>query len=125
MCIKCCIHITSYLCRDENARLFRETLAPGQFTNAKRDAVVLNAGMGLYVYGLAQTLGEAFKLARSTLEAGAAEQQLDRWVAASARAAGGAHASDADTGANGKETSAEQQKTAPSAAAAAVSAVLQ
>jgi len=110
------------LCRDENARLFRETLAPGQFTNAKRDAVVLNAGMGLYVYGLAQTLGEAFKLARSTLEAGTAEQQLDRWVAASARAAAGTNTGD-PADANGKENSVEQQKV--SASAAAVSAVLQ
>jgi anthranilate phosphoribosyltransferase len=77
--------------RDENARLFRETLEGGSRRDAKRDAVVLNAGMGLYVYGLAPGLKEAFELARSTMESGAAAEQLEKWIAASAAAAA-AHA---------------------------------
>jgi anthranilate phosphoribosyltransferase len=48
---------------------------------------VLNAGMGLYVYGLAQGLKEAFELARNTMESGAAAEQLEKWIAASAAAA--------------------------------------
>ncbi|KAG5191205.1 anthranilate phosphoribosyltransferase [Tribonema minus] len=71
--------------RDENARLFRETLAGGARRDAKRDAVVLNAGMGLYVYGAAPTLEAAFALARETLEAGGAARKLEEWIAASKR----------------------------------------
>jgi anthranilate phosphoribosyltransferase len=43
--------------------------------------------MGLYVYGLAQGLKEAFELARNTMESGAAAEQLEKWIAASAAAA--------------------------------------
>lgn len=63
--------------RDENARLLRETLMGGAWTNnGKKDAITLNAGMGLYVYGLAPTIGSSFKLAKSTLESGAALAQV-------------------------------------------------
>lgn len=63
--------------RDENARLLREALEGGAWTkNGKKDAITLNAGMGLYVYGLAPTLETAFKLARTTLESGAAVAQV-------------------------------------------------
>ena len=34
---------------NENAALLREVLTGGAHTDAKRDAVVLNAGVGLYV----------------------------------------------------------------------------
>ena len=63
--------------RDENARLLREALEGGTWTtNGKKDAIVLNAGMGLYVYGLAPTIEESFKMARTTLESGAALTQV-------------------------------------------------
>lgn len=63
--------------RDENARLLREALQGGTWTNnGKKDAITLNAGIGLYVYGLAPTIGDAFKLAKSTLESGAASTQV-------------------------------------------------
>lgn len=63
--------------RDENARLLREALEGGAWTNnGKKDAITLNAGMGLYVYGLAPTIEAAFKLARTTLESGAAVDQV-------------------------------------------------
>lgn len=69
--------------RDTNARLFREALAGGSHTDAKRDAIVMNAGVGLYVYGLASTVGDGISLARETLESGAALQQLEKWIKAS------------------------------------------
>lgn len=63
--------------RDMNARLFREALEGGTWTtNAKKDAITLNAGIGLYVYGLAPTVGASFELARDTLESGAALTQV-------------------------------------------------
>lgn len=63
--------------RDENARLLREALRGGVWTNnGKKDAITLNAGMGLYVYGLAPTIEDAFSLARKTLESGAALSQV-------------------------------------------------
>lgn len=63
--------------RDENARLLREALEGGSWThNGKKDAITLNAGMGLYVYGLAPTIGASFDLARKTLESGAALTQV-------------------------------------------------
>ena len=63
--------------RDENAQLLREALEGGAWTNnGKKDAITLNAGMGLYVYGLAPTIEAAFKLARTTLESGAGLTQV-------------------------------------------------
>lgn len=63
--------------RDENARLLRETLGGGTWTNnGKKDAITLNAGIGLYVYGLAPTIDASFKLAKATLESGAALAQV-------------------------------------------------
>lgn len=63
--------------RDTNARLLREALEAGKWSkNAKRDAITLNAGMGLYVYGMAPTIEASFDLARKTLESGAALTQV-------------------------------------------------
>lgn len=65
--------------RDTNARLLREALEGGKWTkNAKRDSITLNAGMGLYVYGMAPTIEASFELARKTLESGAALTQVRR-----------------------------------------------
>lgn len=70
--------------RDENARLLREALQGGTWTNnGKKDAITLNAGIGLYVYGLAPTIGDAFKLAKDTLESGAASTQVHVYQAGS------------------------------------------
>ncbi|CAN0036167.1 unnamed protein product [Ectocarpus sp. 12 AP-2014] len=72
--------------RDENARLLREALEGGTWTsNGKKDAITLNAGIGLYVYGLAPTIEASFSLAKSTLESGAAIAQLDKWISSSTR----------------------------------------
>ena len=37
-------------------RGIRKVLAAGESSNAKRDSVVLNAGVALYVYGSAKTI---------------------------------------------------------------------
>jgi len=65
----------------ENASLLRDALAGGAHTNGKRDAVVLNAGVGLYVFGRAATIEDGVVLARATLESGAAVAKLDEWIA--------------------------------------------
>lgn len=63
--------------RDENARLLREALSGGTWDkNGKKDALTLNAGMGLYVYGMAPTIEASFELARKTLESGAGLTQV-------------------------------------------------
>ena len=50
--------------------------APG----AARDIVVLNAGAGIYVAGLAPTLAEGIKKAQATLASGAVRRKLDAFV---------------------------------------------
>lgn len=62
----------------ENAAITRAILAWEQ--GAKRDAVVLNSAAGLYIAGVAQTLGEAVKIARETIDSGKALKQLERFV---------------------------------------------
>jgi anthranilate phosphoribosyltransferase len=65
----------------ENASLLRDALAGGAHTTGKRDAIVLNAGVGLYVFGLAASIEAGVALARATLESGAAIAKLDEWIA--------------------------------------------
>jgi anthranilate phosphoribosyltransferase len=48
-------------------------------TNAKKDSIVLNAGVGCYVYGLAETIEEGCDLARKTLVEGKAAEVLKKW----------------------------------------------
>jgi anthranilate phosphoribosyltransferase len=71
---------------DENARRFVEVLEAGSHTDARRDAVVLNAGFGCYVYGLAPTVPEGVRMARAALESGGAARKLAEWIEASQRA---------------------------------------
>jgi anthranilate phosphoribosyltransferase len=69
---------------EQNALEFKKVLEGGSHTNAKRDSIVLNAGVGIYVYGgLADTIEEACQLARDTLESGKATELLQTWIAAS------------------------------------------
>ena len=69
--------------REHNAAELKKVLSGGEESNAKRDSVVLNAGMALYVYGSASSIEEGVKLARDTLNAGKAAQRLEDWVKAS------------------------------------------
>jgi anthranilate phosphoribosyltransferase len=66
---------------DQNAAELRSVLAGGEYTNAKRDSVILNAGVGVYVYGLAGSIAEGVATARKTLYAGKGIETLDTWIA--------------------------------------------
>lgn len=68
---------------EENAEKFKAVLEGGTHTDAKRDAIVLNAGVGCYVYGQSPTIEEGCKLARTTLESGKAAELLQTWIATS------------------------------------------
>jgi len=67
---------------DENAAELRKVLEGGDYTNAKRDSIMLNAGVGVYVYGLADSIAGGVDLARKTLYAGKGVQKLDQWITA-------------------------------------------
>ena len=61
----------------QNAKEFEMVLEGGEYTtNAKKDAIVLNAGVGCYVYGLTETIEEGCALARKTLVEGKAADVL-------------------------------------------------
>ena len=68
---------------EANTEKFRAVLKGGNHADAKRDAVVLNAGVGCYVYGLTLTIEEGCQLTRTTLEAGKDEELLGTWIQAS------------------------------------------
>ena len=68
---------------EENAEKFKAVLQGGDHTDAKRDSIVLNAGVGCYVYGLTPSIEEGCALARKTLEDGKAAELLERWITAS------------------------------------------
>jgi anthranilate phosphoribosyltransferase len=65
---------------EENAEEFRKVLKGGDHTNAKRDAIVLNAGVGIYVYGLADSIESGVDLARKALVSGKADETLKKWI---------------------------------------------
>jgi len=65
---------------DENAVEFRKVLLGGSHTNAKRDSIVLNAGVGVYVYGLRDSIEEGCQLAREVLESGKGTDKLEEWI---------------------------------------------
>jgi len=65
---------------EENAEEFRKVLLGGDHTNAKRDSIVLNAGVGCYVYGMTDTIEDGIKLARETLVSGKAAELLKQWI---------------------------------------------
>ncbi|MBB6481916.1 bifunctional anthranilate synthase component II/anthranilate phosphoribosyltransferase [Spirochaeta isovalerica] len=59
----------------ENAALARDLL-DGKGRPAIRDAVLLNGGAGLYIYGLAGSIEEGYKIAKTSLESGKVQQLL-------------------------------------------------
>lgn len=73
----------------QNAKEFEMVLTGGEWeTNAKKDSIVLNAGVGCYVYGLTETIEEGCALAKKTLIAGKAEEVLNKWRDVSKEIAG-------------------------------------
>lgn len=65
---------------EENAQEFIKVLEKGNYSNAKRDAIILNAGVGVYVYGLASSIAEGCELARKVLYSGDAATKLTEWI---------------------------------------------
>ncbi len=65
----------------ENAMITKKILN-GQ-KGAKRNAVVLNAGAGLYVAGKTQTLKEGIRLAEELIDSGKAKAQMEAFIAQS------------------------------------------
>jgi len=67
----------------ENAEEFRKVLLGGEHTNAKRDSICLNAGVGCYVYGMSDSIKDGVKLARKVLISGKASEKLENWISCS------------------------------------------
>jgi anthranilate phosphoribosyltransferase len=67
----------------ENAAIIREVLAGKR--GARRDIVLLNAGVALFVAGRVQTIKEGIGAAAATVDSGAAAQRLEK-MAESSRA---------------------------------------
>lgn len=63
---------------DENAAITKAVLAGGQ--GARRTAVVLNAGAGLYVAGKADSIEAGVCLAEELIDSGKAEKKLEEFV---------------------------------------------
>lgn len=64
----------------ENAKITKAILAGEQ--GAKRDAVVLNAGAGIYIAGKADSLAEGVKMAQEMIDSGKAAEKLEAFVKA-------------------------------------------
>jgi len=58
-----------------NAEIIRRILR-GEDRGPKRDAVLINAGAGLFVAGKVKTLAEGWELAGETIDSGAATKKL-------------------------------------------------
>lgn len=71
---------------NENAHIMRELLNGKQ--SAYFDTVLLNAGIGFFAYGLAQSMKEGIEMARSSILSGRALEKLNAVVAYSQQKAG-------------------------------------
>ncbi|MDO4512966.1 MAG: anthranilate phosphoribosyltransferase [Lachnospiraceae bacterium] len=63
----------------ENAEITRAVLS-GTEKGAKREAVVLNAGAGLYIAGKTATLEEGIRMAEELIDSGKAMQKLEQFI---------------------------------------------
>lgn len=63
----------------ENARI-TEQILKGECTDAKADAVLLNAGAGIYLVGGAPSIAAGIEIARATIESGKAYETLQKFV---------------------------------------------
>mmetsp|Transcript_1406 Transcript_1406/g.2292 ORF Transcript_1406/g.2292 Transcript_1406/m.2292 type:complete len:393 (-) Transcript_1406:234-1412(-) len=71
--------------REHNAKQLREVLLGGSHSNAKRDSIILNAGVGLYVYGMTEDIQKGVQLAKETLQSGKGIEKLDEWITTTQR----------------------------------------
>ncbi len=67
---------------EENAQITRDVLS-GKIQGPKRNAVLLNAGAGIYVGGKADSLADGVKKAAELIDSGAATRVLDAFIAQS------------------------------------------
>lgn len=65
---------------DDNAQITFDVLSGVK--DSKRDTVVLNAGMSLYLAGAAATIADGIKLAQDTIDSGKAKAKLEEFVKA-------------------------------------------
>lgn len=63
----------------ENARI-TESILKGECTDAKADAVIFNAGAGIYLMNGAASIEEGIKIARETINSGKAYETLQNFV---------------------------------------------
>lgn len=63
---------------EENAKITRAIL--GGEKGPMRDAVLLNAGAGLYIGGKAESFKEGVQLAAELIDSGAAEEKLEQLI---------------------------------------------
>lgn len=63
----------------ENARI-TEAILNGEEQGAKRDAVLLNAGAGLYVAGKADSMQKGVEMAAELIDSGAAKRKLEEFI---------------------------------------------
>lgn len=65
---------------DENAAILRRVLSGGDaWDNAIGHTIAYNAGAGLYVYGLADSIKSGYEMAKAQLATGKALATLDEW----------------------------------------------
>ena len=63
----------------ENARITEEILK-GECTDARADAVLLNAAAGIYLMGGVPSIAAGVKVARETIESGKAYETLQNFI---------------------------------------------
>lgn len=63
----------------ENARI-AERILKGECTDARADAVLMNAGAGIYLMNGASSIGEGIRIARETIQSGKAYETLQNFV---------------------------------------------
>ena len=66
----------------ENADILTQVLS-GKLPGPVTDTVVLNAGAGLYVAGVAASVAEGCELARASIKGAAPMETLRKWAASS------------------------------------------
>lgn len=64
---------------EENAQITKDILT-GKITGPKREVVMLNAGMALYIYGKAETLQDGIALAGKLIDDGSAMRKLEEFA---------------------------------------------
>ena len=63
----------------QNAKI-AESILKGECTDAKAEAVLLNAGAGIYLMNGASSIAEGIKVARETVASGKAYEKLQEFV---------------------------------------------